>query len=350
MYCDFSIAVRSPVPSELFVKTVCTERDARAAQEPWESAQLETLYLGGGTPSLLAPRSLALLVERLAPGRGEGAEITLEANPDDVSSESAAAWVAAGVNRVSLGAQSFEPRVLEWMHRTHAADASGRAVEVLRAAGVESVSLDLIFALPEALERDFEAELERALELEPDHLSVYGLTTEPGTAWGRWVAGGSSRPAPDERYAEEFLRTHELLTAAGFDHYEISNYARPGRRSRHNGVYWQGRPYVGLGPSAHSYVAGERSWNVSAWAAYERAVGEVGVALAGSERLSEAQRSLEGLYLGLRTAEGVPAAELDALATRVVEGARGAGWLEVAAGRARLTPPGWLRIDEIVTA
>ncbi|UCF41698.1 MAG: coproporphyrinogen III oxidase family protein, partial [Gemmatimonadota bacterium] len=225
VYCDFSIAVRHPVPSESFVAAVRAERDARSALEQWEADPLETLYLGGGTPSLLAAEAVAELVEQLATERAPGAEITLEANPDDVTTETAAAWVGAGVNRVSLGAQSFEPRVLEWMHRTHEAAASERAVGLLRGAGVASVSLDLIFALPESLGRDFGRELARALELEPDHLSVYGLTAEPRTAWGRWVAGGTSRPAPEDLYAEEFLRTHDVLTAAGYEHYEISNYA-----------------------------------------------------------------------------------------------------------------------------
>src|SRR6185503_9870704 len=166
--------------------------------------------------------------------KSELREITLEANPDDVTESSAVAWKSAGVNRVSLGVQSFNPAVLTWMHRTHDAEAGPRAIQVLRSAGINRISLDLIFGLPDELEPDLARDLESALALEPDHLSVYGLSVEARTPLARWISRGATSAPTDERYAREFLLVHEILAAAGFEHYEVSNYARPGRRSRHN--------------------------------------------------------------------------------------------------------------------
>jgi oxygen-independent coproporphyrinogen-3 oxidase len=352
-YCDFAIAVRREIPADRYVRAVLREHDVRRAREPWDDAPLETLYLGGGTPSLLPPARLAEVARRLVGAEGVASsgdvEITLEANPDDVTAVSAAAWVEAGVNRVSLGVQSFDAAVLEWMHRTHQAGASREAVRLLRQAGVASVSLDLIFALPQALQPDLRSELEQALELEPEHLSLYGLTVEARTPLARWISRGATVAAGDERYAEEFLLADAQLTAAGLEHYEVSNYARAGQRSRHNSAYWTGRPYVGLGPSAHSFRAGERAWNVRHWAAYEHAVEQDGSAVAERERLDEQQRRLEQLYLGLRTSEGVAADSLDPSAAPELEAAAGEGWLLTGGGKIRLTPRGWLKLDAVTT-
>jgi oxygen-independent coproporphyrinogen-3 oxidase len=352
-YCDFAIAVRREIPADRYVRAVLREHDVRRAREPWDDAPLETLYLGGGTPSLLPAAQLAELVRRLVEVEGAASagdvEITLEANPDDVTAMAAAAWAKAGVNRVSLGVQSFDPAVLEWMHRTHEAAASGEAVRLVRQAGIACVSLDLIFALPQALEPDLGRDLERALELEPEHVSLYGLTVEARTPLARWISRGATVPADDDRYAEEFLLADALLTAAGLEHYEVSNYARAGQRSRHNSAYWTGRPYIGLGPSAHSFRAGERAWNERHWAAYERAVTQHGSGVAERERLDEQQRRLEQVYLGLRTSEGVAADSLDASAAPELAAAAGEGWLLTEHGRIRLTPRGWLKLDAVTT-
>jgi oxygen-independent coproporphyrinogen-3 oxidase len=279
-----------------------------------------------------------------------GVEITLEANPDDVTAALAAAWAAAGVTRVSLGVQAFDPGVLEWMHRTHAPSASAQAVRLVREAGIASLSLDLIFGLPEPLHTDFRRELEQALALEPQHVSVYGLTVEPRTPLSRWIARGATRACRDERYVEEFLLAHEVLTGAGYEHYEVSNYARPGERSRHNAGYWSRRPYLGLGPSAHSFKDGERRWNTEPWAAYERAIARNGVATADTERLTGEQARLETLYLGLRTSDGVARRYFDAGVGVAWEVARQRGWVEDDGARVRLSPEGWLNLDTLVTA
>ena len=346
-YCDFAIAVRRTVPSGAYVAAVLREWESRRRHPAWSlSAGVDTVYFGGGTPSLLDPAGIGAILERIAADRGvaAGAEVTLEANPDDVTPAAAAAWRSAGVNRVSLGAQSFDPAVLRWMHRTHGAEQIPRAVETLRGAGFAALSLDLIFGLPAALGRDWPADLAAATSLAPEHLSLYGLTVEEGTPLGRWTARGEVTPVDEERYALEFLAADRALEGTGYEHYEVSNYARPGHRARHNSAYWRRAPFLGLGPSAHSGWGREREWNVREWAAYERGI-EAGTGWsAGAERLDDATVALEESYLGLRTRDGLSAGRLDPQALRDWERE---GWAAVEGERVRLTPEGWLRLDAL---
>lgn len=349
-YCDFAIAVRREVPSDDFVRAV--EREWAGWQEhpAWDASPgLDTVYFGGGTPSRLDPGAIARLLDHFAARRrlAADAEVTLEANPDDVTPRAAAAWRAAGVNRISLGAQSFAPNVLAWMHRTHDGPAIGAAVAALRAAGLDNVSLDLIYALPDALARDWTADLERALALEPTHLSLYGLTVEPRTPLGRWTARGESFPAGDERAAREYLDAHRQLMAEGFEHYEVSNAARPGFRARHNAAYWRRAPFIGLGPSAHSGFAAGRSWNVREWGEYRRRSEAGEPVWEASETLTAEQVALEDLYLGLRTDRGVAA---DAVAPGVLAVWVGEGWAVTRGDRLVLSPEGWLRLDALVAS
>ncbi len=344
-YCDFSIAVRAVVPVDDYASAVARELQRRYADVArWE---LDTLYLGGGTPSKLGGAGVARVLDTVR-GRASlspNAEVTLEANPEDVSPDAARAWRDAGVNRLSLGAQSFDERVLAWMHRTHDVAAIGRAVDVARAAGFADLSLDLIFALPDALERDWAADLQAALALAPEHLSLYGLTVEPATPVARWRDRGTMQEAPDSRYEREFLSAHETLAAAGFEHYEVSNYARPGHEARHNSAYWLGVPYAAAGPSAHAFDGETRRWNLSAYAAWMAAVGAGDDPVEGEERLTPESRALEAAYLGLRTARGL----------HLLPGERTklqlwleAGWASVdEVGTLRLTPLGWLRLDAL---
>jgi oxygen-independent coproporphyrinogen-3 oxidase len=349
-YCDFAIAVRRETPAVEYVRAVLKEWRARRVHPAWaRSPGLDSIYFGGGTPSRLPDQAIATLIESLAVDHplSTGAEITLEANPDDVTPALATAWRAAGVNRLSLGIQSFDDRVLAWMHRTHDSRAIPAAVSTARAAGFDNLSVDLIFALPDHLERDWPADLNRALALGPEHLSLYGLTTEPQTPLARWTERGLVRPADEGCYAAEYLAAHAALTAAGYEHYEVSNAARPGRRARHNSAYWGGEPYLGLGPSAHSAAAGERWWNLRDWTAYARAMDQDADWVAGREAPDPESARLEALYLGLRTRAGVSAALVPApAAARWVE----SGWAEQAGGRLRLTVEGWLRLDALVAA
>jgi oxygen-independent coproporphyrinogen-3 oxidase len=344
-YCDFAIAVRSRVPVDEYVEGVRRELDTRFGA-PAERAEIDTLYLGGGTPSRLGgegvARTVGVLLDRYA--LAPGAEVTIEVNPDDVDDEAVAAWRAAGVNRVSLGSQTFDERALAWMHRTHSVDQIGAAVDAVRRGGIDNLSLDLIFALPTALDRSWDRDLERALAFEPDHLSFYGLTVEPATPLGRWHARGEVEEADEDRYAGEFTRAHDRLAAAGFEHYEVSNFARPGRASRHNASYWSGAPYVGVGPSAHGFDGVTRRWNAASYAEWVRLLEAGADPIGGSERLTPENRVAEGVYLGLRTTLGldVTGAERERVARWV-----DAGWATLDGDRLRLTPLGWLRLDSL---
>jgi oxygen-independent coproporphyrinogen-3 oxidase len=345
-YCDFAIAVRRVVPVREYVDALAAELELRWGRAPgWE---LDTLYFGGGTPSRLgAGLGEAVATVRRHATLASGAEVTAEANPEDVTPEAVAAWTVAGVNRLSLGAQSFDDRALEWMHRVHPADQIRRAVGIAREGGITNFSIDLIFALPAVLDRSWERDLDEALALEPPHVSLYGLTVEPRTPLGRWVERGSVTEAVEERYEAEFLRAHERLAAAGYEHYEVSNYARPGYRSRHNSSYWSGVPYAGLGPSAHEFDGVSRRWNVAAYADWVRRLREDVDPGEGSELLTAENRQAEAVYLGLRTSDGLPLREDEAA---VVAPWVAAGWGTVDAGRLRLTPVGWLRLDSLAAS
>ncbi len=349
-YCDFAIAVRRAVPSTRYVDAVLEEWARRLDHPAWSlSSAVRTVYFGGGTPSRLDPGAIGQIIERIAADRpiALDAEITLETNPEDISPAAVACWRSAGINRVSLGVQSLDPAVLRWMHRTHTAEQVPRAVSVLREGGVCHLSLDLIFGLPASVERRWDDDLAKALALEPAHLSLYGLTVEPGTPLARWTERGAVTPVDEERYAAEFLAAHAALAAAGYEHYEVSNYARPGRRARHNGAYWRRAPFLGLGPSAHSGWGGERQWNAREWSAYEHALTRGADPVAGRERLDDEAVALEALYLGLRTAEGVPVQSIPAAAR---ESWIASGWATESEGHLRLSAEGWLRLDSLVLA
>lgn len=348
-YCDFAVqAVRQP-PTREWLDAIEAELGLRVAQAGLGRLSLDTVYVGGGTPSLLGVGALPALLDRIGKHAdiAPEAEITAEANPESFTAELARDWRAAGVNRVSLGAQTFHEASLRWMGRLHGADGPARAVAVAREAGFDNVSVDLIFGLPDRLGRDWGADLDRALGLEPEHVSLYGLTAEPGAPLGRWVAEGRERLPDEEEYSAQYLLAVERLTAAGFRHYEVSNFALPGRESRHNQVYWSGAAYLGLGPGAHSYLAGRRWWNARSWASYAEALGRGEAPDEGAETVVGAAARLERTWLALRTAEGFPLAAASEgqqrLAARWVEH----GWAVVAGGALRLTPSGWLLLDRL---
>lgn len=350
-YCDFAIAVRREVPWRAFADAVARECDLRQVKA--QCPPVATLYLGGGTPSRLGADGVQAVFDGLREQvvLQPGAEVTLEANPEDITPQAVAAWRAAGVTRLSIGVQSFDDLVLSWMHRVHDAAGAERAIRIARDGGLASFSLDLIFATPDRLARDWERDLDRVLALEPDHVSLYGLTVEAHTPLGRWHARGEEQEAPEERYAREFLLAHQRLVAAGFEHYEVSNFARPGRRARHNSAYWRGVPYLGLGPSAHGYDGAARRWNLDAYAAWARAVGELRDPVAGEEWLTADNRAAEAVYLGLRTTDGLAVTPEEA---QHVAAWVDAGWVSLQRDgnglRLECTTQGWLRLDALAAA
>jgi len=348
-YCDFAVTATPVAPADAWLDAVAAELAMWRARHGWGRLPLRTIYLGGGTPSLLGTGVMGRLADVLRAHAhwSDDVEWTAEANPESFTRELADDWVAAGINRISLGAQTFHEPALRWMGRLHGPGGPARAFQAARDAGIDNISIDLIFALPQRLGRDWGADLERALALEPSHVSLYGLTAEANTPLGRWVGEGRETMADEDTYATEYLQAVERLTGAGFDHYEVSNFARPGRTSRHNRAYWRHEPYIGLGPGAHSYVPRVRSWNVRDWAEYRRRLAEGTSPEESREVLTDADVALERVWLGLRSSDGLSSGELSGAQRATVASWRVAGWAEAEADAVRLTREGWLLLDRL---
>lgn len=350
-YCDFAVQAVATAPVDAWLDAIGRELDQLAVEQRWLSTlPLATVYVGGGTPSLIGGSAMAALRERLERvfTWDAAAEWTAEANPETFTTDVAQEWAMAGVNRISLGAQTFDENVLRWMGRTHGSTGAAAAVATARAAGIRNVNIDLIFGLPERFNRDWRADLDRVIELGPEHVSLYGLTAEKGTPLGRWVMEGREALASEDRYVDEYLLAVEKLTVAGFEHYEVSNFARPGCWSRHNHAYWEGVPYVGLGPGAHSFLPPVRRWNVRDWSEYAVRLGRGESAVEAEERLGREIAGLEQAWLGLRTRAGLALSQLTpGKQARLVEWQK-AGLAAVEAGTVRLTAAGWLVLDRLV--
>lgn len=349
-YCDFAVTVDRRPDSAGWLDAIRTEFEAlRTAGEAPLASDIETLYVGGGTPSLLDPCSLGALARLVGARRmrSRGFEWTAEANPESFTEGVAREWAASGVNRISFGVQSFSPQALKWMGRLHTAADAEQAVRRAKTAGVANLSADLIFGLPDTVVRSWKEDLDRALRLEVPHISLYGLTVEDGTPLARLVRQGRASIAGESRYRDEYLFAAEMLSRAGYEHYEVSNFARRGFASRHNRACWRGAPYLGLGNGAHSYFGGRRWWNERDWARYAGRVAESGSGRAGSEELSVEQQRLEAVWLALRTKTGVDPAALAPAASQVLGTWRIRGLAVPSNGRVRLTPEGWLVLDDL---
>ncbi len=348
-YCDFAVKVAS-ADCDVWLNALRAEIRALEREGAFVlDDALDTLYVGGGTPSLLGAQAMEGLLTLIGEERLRHSEIewTAEANPESFTQEVAKGWRCAGVNRISLGIQSFHAPSLRWMGRLHGADGARSAVQIARAEGFTNLSVDLIFGLPAHLERDWERDLDETLSLEPDHVSLYGLSAESATALGRAVAEGRETLPTDEQYEQEYLLAVARLAEAGYEAYEVSNFARPGFASRHNSVYWSGEPYVGLGNGAHSYPHPVRRWNLRDWDAYRVGTEGPGPPVDDEEELDVGKVRLERIWLGLRTRRGISLRDLPSSARD-----RAARWeesaLAVARGNVvRLTPRGWLVMDRL---
>ncbi len=367
-YCDFAIAIAplEDIPHERYADAILAELQARAPRYP--GRELVSIYFGGGTPALWHARQVGRVIGAVraafgAGGAGAGPEleITVEANPNDCTPDKLGALVEAGVTRLSIGTQAFRDEELVQLGRDHDARGAERAVQTARVAGFRRVSLDLIFALPGRSLADWQRTLARALELAPDHLSVYQLTVEAQTPLHAQVVRGAVVPAPDEDCAEQFLAADATLGAAGFEHYEVSSYARAGSRARHNSLYWSGADYLGLGNGAHSLLrlpdgGAARFGNHRSVVRYLGArAAPAGSPLASDPlvaehtRLAPAELAADLVWLGLRTSLGVARASLPATPAVAAELARlsTAGLLVVTAERVRPTARGLLFADEV---
>ncbi len=344
-YCDFNAYAGLDHLAGRYTRALRAEADLWS--DEWRGTGIASTFVGGGTPTTLAARELVKLLDHF---RGAfhiagGGEVTVEANPDTVDADYFSALLAGDVNRISMGAQSFDPAVLASLERVHGPESVRAAVAAARAAGVENLSLDLIYGAEGETDASWRRTLEETIALEPEHVSAYALTVEPNTALGRQVGLGL-RPAPDpDVQADRYEVACELLSAAGYEHYEVSNWATPGRRCVHNEGYWEGRPYLGLGAGAHSYRNGVRWWNVRPPTDYLLRV-EVGERPVGArERLTDDERRTERLLLGLRMREGVPAEWVDAARADdyVAE-----GLAERRNGHLALTERGWFVANDLV--
>ena len=281
--------------------------ELRVQMPNWSGHTFRTLYFGGGTPSILTAIELAEIAKvALEEAQWELEEWTVEANPEDLNPRTLSALKEAGINRLSIGVQSFQPDVLKWMNRVRGACDAEQAIKWAAEAGFEHLSLDLIYGVPVGDPRRWEDDMETACNLPVDHLSCYILTAEPKTAYGHQLRTGILSAPPDERVLEEYSALCDKTKKAGFEHYEVSNFAKAGGRSMHNSAYWDGTPYLGIGPGAHSFLDGCRWWNARSNARYLKAAEQKDFTTQQeSEMLNAKDRFNEALITGLRRVEGV---------------------------------------------
>jgi putative oxygen-independent coproporphyrinogen III oxidase len=315
-YCDFVTYTGMEGLRRPYAAALLDEAGLAVAGLGPEPPTVTSVFVGGGTPTLLPTGDLARVLERLRAllPHAPGAEVTVEANPETVDRAVAEGLAAAGVTRVSMGAQSFDDRVLATLGRTHGAARVGEALATLRAAGVPAVNLDLIYGCPGEDDASWAATLAAAVGLGPEHLSAYALGIEPATRFGRLVMGGHMTAPDDDLLADRYEAACAALAGAGYVHYEVSNWGRePAYASRHNLTYWRRGRYLGLGAGAHEFDGATRSWNVAGVPAYLAAVRAARRPTAGQERLGSAEARFEALALRLRIADGLDPAEARAL-------------------------------------
>lgn len=354
-YCSFNTAPYTPGAQDRFLGALLAEWDLLRAA-PWAGhVRLDTLFLGGGTPSLLAVDQMAALLGYIGARFTvePGAEVTVECNPDDVTAERLAGYRGAGINRVSLGVQSLDDAILPRLDRRHSARQARDAFAAAREAGVDNISVDLIYGLPGLDLETWTATVREVIAWGPEHLSAYGLTLDEGSLWHARGVGGLP---PEEAVTAQYWALARLAAEAGFEHYEISNYARPGFRSRHNQRYWRWEEYLGLGPGACGFLGHVRYGNVKPVERYCAMVEGGRLPLASHEVLTPRQALAERLILGLRTSDGIPAegvaerCELERGRLPVVLDAwRERALLAERDGRVRLTEAGFLLSDALFT-
>lgn len=307
IYCGFYSTTLAQL-KEQYVEAVCKEA-SNTLHLKSTFGNFSTVYLGGGTPSQLSPALLHRLFEHLEIGdkaNSKELEITMECNPDDLTDDYAAALRDLPINRISMGAQTFSDDRLRFLHRRHTSRQVSEAVERLRHIGIDNISIDLMFGFPGETLSDWEADIQQALALQVEHISAYSLMFEEGTPLYALREQGKVKEVDEELSLKMYETLIDRLTAAGYEHYEISNFARPGFHSRHNSSYWDGTPYIGLGAAAHSYDIDSRWWNVSNVREYIRRVQHDESPIEETEVLNDETRYNDAVMTALRTREGLP--------------------------------------------
>jgi oxygen-independent coproporphyrinogen III oxidase len=357
-YCDFHFSTNVPSLPKM-IDALKTEWVERA--EEINGHSIRSVYFGGGTPSLIPEALFISFIEFIKSNQiiAENVEFTVEVNPDDVTPSLLNCWKKMGVNRISLGVQSMDDGVLKWMNRAHDARQAALAVQLTKEAGIDNISVDLIYGHGKYTNGTLTEDILKILSLGPTHLSAYALTIEPKTVLDFEYKKNAYQPLEQEYVAEEFLAIHRTLTEVGMHHYELSNYAFPGKESLHNSSYWQGFPYLGFGPSSHSFDGYlTRSWNVSNNPMYlKKYLHKQEVSVRNFEKLSPQNRANEYWMTGLRTAHGV---DLDFFEKKLslplnnhqrnqLNKWYNSGHLKYEGNRINCTPEGWMVMDAILT-
>ncbi|MFC1510121.1 radical SAM family heme chaperone HemW [Candidatus Omnitrophota bacterium] len=346
-YCSFVVCVSHQKRRDLYVDCLIGE------MKQHKNKQIDSIYLGGGTPSVLSCAQLKKLFDAIYSTFrvSKKAEITLEANPEDVSVEAAAHFVAMGVNRFSLGVQSLNDPCLKSLGRGHDARTAKHAYDVLRQKGAENISVDLISMLPGQTMRELMMDIRKIISWKPEHISLYALTIEKNS---RMYALNSKLPS-EQKQRTLFLAVKKACEEAGFHHYEVSNFARSGFESRHNMNYWQGGDYIGIGMAAHSHIKGRRYWNVSRLMDYVNGITQGQSVIEEEEKLSNKQRLMEAICFGLRMTEGVDLSflqkkfgvSLDVDRVDLIQALMDEGYLFQEKKKIKVTCDGMLVLDEI---
>lgn len=301
-YCNFHFSATSRNFDEM-AGAICNEATLRSG---YINDSIGSIYFGGGTPSLMPATEIKKILARLNElfEIEEGAEITLEANPDDIFESNLEEWKAIGINRLSIGIQSFFEEDLLWMNRAHSAEQAVSSIELSQQKGFDNINIDLIYGTPTLTDIGWQQNVEKAIGYGIPHLSCYALTVEPKTTLYNLIKNGKFKPVSEEKQSRHFNLLMSWMKQAGYEHYEISNFSKPGSRSRHNSSYWQSKPYLGLGPSAHSFNGNSRQWNVANNAIYLKHL-ESGTIPAEIEMLTPVQQLNEYIMTGMRMMEGI---------------------------------------------
>ena len=356
-YCDFSFELLRGKAVTRYLDALEFEAARRADQAKWSDVSFKSVFLGGGTPTALTPEKLERIFATIHHSFeiADDAEITVEANPETLTDRKLSLLAEVGVNRISLGVQALTAASLARLGRHHSVERAVKAVQQIRASGIPGLNIDLIFGAPDQTASDWDDTLTRAVDLGPDHISAYGLTIEEGTPFGSaWASGDLSVPGEIPQ-ADLYMQTIDRLVSSGYQHYEISNFARPGAACLHNLAYWTGTDYLGLGPSAHSYTGGHRFANARSLESYLAHFDRGEDAKVMDESLTTEQLIGESIMLGLRMTEGM---DVRTFTTRfgqkaytdrvpVIDKLRSTGFLEQSTDRLQLTRQGLVLADTI---